>query len=78
MPDPLDIALGARIRDVRMAQTPRVSQQWLAQEIGCTVAQVYKYERGMNRIAFSRLCQIAKALDIDLIALIGPVIPPRL
>lgn len=75
--DPLDIALGGRIRQVRNTQSPRVSQQWLAQEVGCSVPQIQKYESGKTRISFSRLCAIAKALDIDVIALIRPVLPPR-
>lgn len=75
---PLDAALGARIKDVRTAQSPRVSQLWLAQEVGCSVAQIQKYETGKTRVSFSRLCAISKALDIDVIALVRPVLPPRL
>lgn len=74
MADPLDIALGARIRQVRLEQKPFVSQQWLAREVGCTVQQIQKYEAGANRVAFSRLCAIAKALDMAIIDLISPVV----
>lgn len=74
---PLDIALGVRIREVRTAQQPMVSQQWLARELGCTIQQVHKYESGENRVAFSRLCEIAVALDIKVLELIAPVVVPR-
>lgn len=75
---PLEIALGARIKAVRTARDPRVSQQWLAREIGCTTQQIQKYESGENRIAFSRLCEIANALDMRVIDLIAPLLPNRL
>lgn len=74
-PHPLDIALGARIREVREAQEPRVLQQWVAREIGCTAKQIQKYESGENRVSFSQLCKIARALDISVIDLIRPVVP---
>lgn len=72
--DPLDIILGARLREVRKAQTPRVPLQWIARECGCTIQQIQKYESGENRIYFSRLCALAKALDISLADLIAPVV----
>lgn len=77
IPNELDVALGARIKQVRLSQRPRVPLLWVAREIGCTVAQLQKYESGENRVSWSRLCEIAKALDTDLIELIRPVIPPR-
>lgn len=74
LPHPLDIALGTRIKTVRQAQRPLVSQQWLGQEIGCSTQQVGKYESGENRLAFSRICEIARALDIGVIEMIRPVV----
>lgn len=71
---PMDVALGARIREVRLAQTPRVSQQWIAMECGFTIQQMHKYETGENSLRFSRLCEIADALDVSLLELIGPVV----
>lgn len=73
--DPLSIAIGARIREVRMAQKPPVPLQWIAQECDCTIQQVQKYESGENRVSWPRLCQLAKALDISVIDLIRPVAP---
>lgn len=71
---PLDIALGSRIKAVRTAQHPRVSQQWLARECGCTTQQIMKYECGQNRVSFSRLCEIANALDLTVLELIAPLV----
>lgn len=71
--DPVDIALGARIREVRLAQMPHVSQQWIAVECGVSFQQVQKYESGTDRVSFSRLCAIAKALDISVPDLIAPL-----
>lgn len=73
---PLDVALGRRIKEVRLAQNPVMTQQWVARECNCTVPQIQKYEKGENRVSFSRLCEIAKALDISVLALIKPVVMP--
>jgi transcriptional regulator with XRE-family HTH domain len=59
-PDPIDIAVGARVRSLRIAAG--MSQQRLGDAIGITYQQLHKYERGYNRIAASRLVQIARAL----------------
>ncbi len=58
--DPLDIALGQQIRSVRKALN--LSQQALAERLGLTFQQVQKYEKGANRVSFSRLVAIANAL----------------
>lgn len=76
LPHPLDVALGARIKEVRLAQRPRLSLDWLARECRCTIAQIQKYESGENRVSFSRLCEIAKALDMPVLKLIAPVVLP--
>jgi transcriptional regulator with XRE-family HTH domain len=60
-PDPLDIALGQQIRFMR--QQRGLSQQALAERLGLTFQQVQKYEKGTNRVSFSRLVAIARALD---------------
>jgi transcriptional regulator with XRE-family HTH domain len=68
-PHKLDKALGLRIRETRQAL--RVSLPELADAIGLTAPQIQKYERGSNRVSFSRLVDIAHALDrrvVDLIA----------
>ena len=58
--DPVDVAIGARIRTRREAA--RMTQAELAKHAGVTFQQVQKYERGQNRVAAARLLQIAEAL----------------
>lgn len=59
-PDPLDVAVGARIRLRR--QELGMSQQELGRQLGVTFQQVQKYERGANRISASTLVRTARAL----------------
>lgn len=70
-PNPLDVHLGARIRSVRKGL--RVSQEKLAGSVGVTFQQIQKYERGTNRVSFSMLVMIARALDCRIQDLIGDV-----
>ena len=63
-PHRLDIAIGQRIRERRRAMG--LSQQDLAEALGVSFQQVQKYERGANRISFSRLVEIAGALKCRL------------
>ncbi len=72
---PMDVALGARIRAVREAAD--TSQMVLARESSITFQQIQKYEGGKNRVSFSRLCEIAKALDTTVIDLIKPLFEKR-
>lgn len=57
----IDTRLGAAIRLRREALG--VTQAALADKIGVTFQQVQKYERGLNRVAASRLVGIALALE---------------
>ena len=71
-PHPLDIALGLRVRLRR--NELGLSQTELARATGITFQQVQKYEKGTNRISFSRLVGISQALDCsvhDLVADLG-------
>lgn len=68
-PDPIDVAVGARIR-LRRKQLG-ISQSKLADAIGVTFQQVQKYERGANRVSASSLAKIAKALDAPVAAFFG-------
>ena len=68
-PNKLDVALGLRIRQRRKALG--VSQTALADAIGLTFQQIQKYERGFNRVSFSRLVDISHALDCRVVDLIG-------
>jgi transcriptional regulator with XRE-family HTH domain len=68
-PNRLDVALGLRVRQRRTALG--LSQTALADSIGLTFQQVQKYERGFNRVSFSRLVDVAHALDCRVVDLIG-------
>ncbi len=61
---PYDIALGSRVRFRR--KELGVSQGALARVCGIAVQQIQKYEHGSNRIGFSRLAQIATALECSI------------
>lgn len=58
--DPIDIHVGARVRERR--RVLNISQARLAEAIGVTFQQVQKYERGFNRIGSSRIYEIARVL----------------
>ena len=58
----IDRHLAARLREARLHKG--WTQGLLADAIGVTFQQVQKYERATNRIAASRLWQIALALDL--------------
>jgi transcriptional regulator with XRE-family HTH domain len=56
-----DKLIGARVRKARLERN--MSQQDLADRLGLTFQQVQKYELGANRIAATRLVEIAKRLE---------------
>jgi transcriptional regulator with XRE-family HTH domain len=63
-PHRLDVAIGQRVRERRRGIG--LSQQELAEALGVSFQQVQKYERGANRISFSRLVEVAGALKCRL------------
>jgi transcriptional regulator with XRE-family HTH domain len=60
----LDRLIGERVRAGRLALG--MSQEHLADCLGVTFQQVQKYEKGVNRIAASRLFAIAVVLKIPI------------
>jgi transcriptional regulator with XRE-family HTH domain len=58
----IDRKIGQRVRTRRLEIS--MSQERLAELLGVTFQQVQKYEKGVNRIAASRLHDIAAALDM--------------
>jgi len=60
----VDRRLGQRVRSRRLEIG--MSQEALADLLGVTFQQVQKYEKGVNRIAASRLFAIAAALDMPI------------
>lgn len=57
----MDIALGGAVRIRR--RMIGMSQEALAEHCGVSFQQIQKYENGANRVSFSRLVQIARALE---------------
>jgi transcriptional regulator with XRE-family HTH domain len=75
-PRHLDVEIGRRIRERR--RVIGMSQVQLARAIGVTFQQVQKYERGANRVSFSRLMDIVVALRCHLTDLtegLDPTVP---
>ncbi|CAN5889563.1 hypothetical protein BH11PSE1_BH11PSE1_10590 [soil metagenome] len=70
-PDPLDVAVGMRLRLRRKAIG--VSQSVLADRLGVSFQQVQKYERGANRISASTLIRAAEALETPAAWFLGEV-----
>lgn len=68
-PDPIDVAVGARVRLRR--KTLGLSQSALADHLGLTFQQIQKYERGTNRISASMLVRAAEKLETSVSALVG-------
>ena len=60
----VDRRLGQRVRTRRLEIG--MSQERLAEILGVTFQQVQKYEKGVNRIAASRLFDISSALDMSI------------
>ena len=59
----IDRHLGARMRERRIMLG--LNQQQMAELIGVTYQQLYKYEKGVNRLSAGRLYTIAQALGVD-------------
>jgi transcriptional regulator with XRE-family HTH domain len=58
----VELLIGSRIRERRLSRG--LSQQQLGLMTGVTLQQVYKYERGLNKISVGRLFTIAAALGV--------------
>ncbi|MEQ1707467.1 MAG: helix-turn-helix transcriptional regulator [Terricaulis sp.] len=58
----VDRRIGQRVRSRRLEIS--MSQERLAELLGVTFQQVQKYEKGVNRIAASRLFDIATSLEM--------------
>lgn len=62
--DPIDQAVGARIREARAKRS--VSQQQLSERLGVSAQQLAKYETGRDRIRVSLLVMIADQLRMPM------------
>lgn len=56
-----DRIIGARVREARLRK--EMSQEGLSELLGVTFQQLQKYEMGANRVAATRLLDIAAALE---------------
>lgn len=71
----IDRRLGQRVRTRRLEIG--MSQEQLAEKLGVTFQQVQKYEKGVNRIAASRLHDIGVALDMSVAQIFDGIAPVR-
>ncbi|MEQ8450011.1 MAG: helix-turn-helix transcriptional regulator [Nitratireductor sp.] len=62
MAHPVDKAVGARVRELRIRAG--VSQVELGRALGVSFQQIQKYEKGSNRMGASRLVQVSNALGV--------------
>jgi transcriptional regulator with XRE-family HTH domain len=74
-PDPIDVAVGHRIRVRR--KWLGISQSTLADHLGVSFQQVQKYERGANRVSASMLVRIAQKLETSVGELVGETAEPQ-
>ena len=71
----VDRRIGQRVRSRRLEIG--MSQERLAELLGVTFQQVQKYEKGVNRIAASRLHDISAALDMPVARFFEGMAPTR-
>jgi transcriptional regulator with XRE-family HTH domain len=70
-----DKRLGAAIRHRRVLLG--LSQEQMAEQIGITYQQAYKYEKGINRVSAGRLLEIAAALEVTVAELLSDLDQPK-
>lgn len=69
--NPVDVAVGARIRNLRLRN--KLSQTDVAKQLKITFQQVQKYEKGTNRVGASRLSELAKIFGVSVDAFFSEV-----
>lgn len=62
MSHPVDIHVGRKIKQIRTLR--RLSQTDVARKLSLSFQQIQKYEIGSNRVAASRLFELAQILDV--------------
>jgi len=63
MPHSVDVHVGRQLKQIRTLR--RLSQTDVARRLGLSFQQIQKYEIGSNRIAASRLFELANILDVS-------------
>ena len=61
---PIDKKVGKQLKKARTYRG--LSQEELADEVGLTFQQIQKYEKGSNRVAISRLYELANTLELPI------------
>jgi transcriptional regulator with XRE-family HTH domain len=72
--DLLDLELGRRLRIRREASGMSLAR--LGAEVGVSGHQIHKYELAVNRVSFSMLVRICRALDCPLADLVREIDRP--
>jgi transcriptional regulator with XRE-family HTH domain len=62
MSHPVDIHVGRKLKQIRTLR--RLSQTDVAKKLNLSFQQIQKYEIGSNRVAASRLFELAQILDV--------------
>ena len=69
--NPVDVAVGARIRNLRLRN--KLSQEEVGRRLKISFQQVQKYEKGTNRVGASRLSELAKIFNVSVDAFFSEV-----
>lgn len=62
MSHPVDVHVGQKLKQIRTLR--RLSQTDVARKLDLSFQQIQKYEIGSNRVAASRLFELAQILDV--------------
>lgn len=62
MSHPVDVHVGRKLKQIRTLR--RLSQTDVARKLNLSFQQIQKYEIGSNRVAASRLFELAQILDV--------------
>ena len=62
MSHPVDVHVGQKLKQIRTLR--RLSQTDVARKLKLSFQQIQKYEIGSNRVAASRLFELAQVLDV--------------
>lgn len=64
-----------RIREIRSGRS--ISQEYMANELGIDTSSYHRLERGTSPLSVTRLGEIARILEVDVVQLIGTKEQPK-